>query len=88
MVSLDLEVVNALGLHVRACSKLVNCAHKFVATVVLHHNENRADCKRIIEVMSLGAAYGSKVRVEISGDDELAAAKALEALFADGFGEL
>ena len=88
MADLEVEVVNHLGLHVRACSKLVDCAGRFSSTVTLYYVANQANAKRIIEVMSLGASFGSTVKIVAEGEDEEDALQALQQLFAKGFGEI
>jgi phosphocarrier protein len=46
-----------------------------------------ADAKSILSVLTLAAAVGSELEVKVEGEDEEAAADAIERLFLDGFGE-
>jgi len=82
-----LKVKNKLGIHTRAAAKLVTTATKFAAKIQLQHNDKIADCKSIMSVMLLGAAYGASLNLIVDGEDEAAAENAITALFEDFFGE-
>ena len=83
----EVAVVNRLGLHARACAKVVRVAARFRANVVLIVSGRRASARSIIAVMMLAAAVGSTVTIRADGPDETAAAEAIVSLFAEGFGE-
>lgn len=87
MVEREVEVVNRLGLHARAAAKLVHTAGRFESSVRLHDGAQSVDAKSILGLLLLAAAQGSRLTVRCEGPDEQAAAGAVEALFADGFGE-
>ena len=87
MISEPITVVNALGLHARAAAKFVNLAKTFTATIELELGDQRADGKRIMNVMLLAAAQGTVLTLRTSGADEREAFTALQALVADRFGE-
>jgi phosphocarrier protein len=53
----------------------------------VERNGRRVNGKSIMGVMMLAAGQGSHITLEIDGHDETAAAKALEALIANRFGE-
>jgi phosphocarrier protein len=81
------SIINPLGLHARACAKIVNIASRFRSTVSLTVRGRRASARSIVAVMLLTAAVGATVRVEIDGPDEVEAMREIAALFHDGFGE-
>ena len=83
----EVAVVNRLGLHARACAKIVRIAARFRANIVLTTSGRRASARSIIAVMMLAAAVGSTVTIRVDGPDEAAAADAIVSLFEDGFGE-
>jgi len=83
----DVEVVNKLGLHARASAKLTQLAGKFKSEVWISRSGRRVNAKSIMGVMTLAAAKGSTLRIEIDGADESDAMQALTALIADRFGE-
>lgn len=88
MPEASLTIVNPLGLHARAASKFVNLAKTFESDIRLARDGNDADGKSIMSVMLLAAPVGSQVTLTVTGPDEAEAFAALEALIADGFGEL
>ena len=87
MQQATVTIVNRLGLHARAASRLVNLARGFQSDVTLVYGTTRADAKNIMSVMLLAAPLGSTLEVSASGTDETRALAAIEALFADRFGE-
>ncbi len=87
MISLEVEIINKLGLHARASTKLTQTASKYVSEVWITRNGRRVNAKSIMGVMMLAAAQGSFVTLEAQGADEQAAIDALAALIADYFGE-
>ncbi|MEZ5558765.1 MAG: HPr family phosphocarrier protein [Pseudomonadales bacterium] len=88
MQQTTLTIVNPLGLHARAASKLVALAKTFESEIVLEKDGQRADGKSIMKVMLLAAPVGSEVALQVAGTDEDAAFDAVRALIDDGFGEL
>lgn len=87
MISIEVEIINKLGLHARASTKLTQTASKYVSEVWITRNGRRVNAKSIMGVMMLAAAKGSLITLEASGVDEQAAIDALTALIADYFGE-
>ena len=87
MITKELDIVNRLGLHARAAAKFVNCASGFESAVQVERAGRRVNGKSIMGVMMLAAAYGTRIRVEVDGDDEAEALAALEALVASRFEE-
>jgi phosphocarrier protein len=87
MKEVELELVNRLGLHARAASKLVQTASRFDSQVWLSHRGKRVNAKSIMGVLLLAAPCGSRLTLEVDGADEDQAAKAVTDLVADRFGE-
>ena len=87
MISKQLEIINKLGLHARASTKLTQTASKFTSEIWIERNGRRVNAKSIMGVMMLAAGKGSIVTVEADGEDEIPAIAALAALIADYFGE-
>ncbi len=87
MISKAVEIVNKLGLHARASTKLTQTASQFSSEVWIARNDRRVNAKSIMGVMMLAAAKGSFVTIEAQGADEQAAMDALTTLIADYFGE-
>jgi phosphocarrier protein len=87
MISKELEIINKLGLHARASTKLTQAAGKFASEVWITRNGRRVNAKSIMGVMMLAAAQGSIVTLEANGGDEAAAIDALVMLINSRFGE-
>ncbi|NBB92125.1 MAG: HPr family phosphocarrier protein [Gammaproteobacteria bacterium] len=87
MKTVDIELVNRLGLHARAASKLVQTASRFESRVWLAHGDKRVNAKSIMGVLLLAAPCGTRLVLEVDGPDEEAAADTITALVADRFGE-
>ena len=87
MISKELEIINKLGLHARASTKLTQTASKFSSEIWIERNGRKVNAKSIMGVMMLAAAKGSMVTIQANGEDEALAVGALAALIADYFGE-
>ncbi|MDD2933533.1 MAG: HPr family phosphocarrier protein [Methylotenera sp.] len=87
MISKELEIINKLGLHARASTKLTQTASKFSSEIWITRNGRRVNAKSIMGVMMLAAAKGAVITLEANGADEAAAMDALTALIAGYFGE-
>ena len=87
MISETITIINKLGLHARAASKLVNCASQFESDVFISRKQNRVNAKSIMGVMMLAASKGVELQLEIEGSDEQACRDALVNLINDRFGE-
>ena len=91
MVKSEVKIINGLGLHARAAAQLVRLAEKFESAIKLERSGNRgksADAKSILSILTLAAAKGTVLVVEVEGEDEQKALAAVEEIFANGFGEL
>lgn len=87
MTERDVPIINRLGLHARAAAKLVHTAGNFDARITLHREGEEVDAKSILGILLLAAPQGTSLRVRCEGPDEDAALAAVDALFADRFGE-
>ena len=82
------EIINKLGLHARASSRLVNLTKTFGADIRLAAEDQAPiDAKSIMAVMTLAAAQGTHLTLTCEGSDETAAFEAVRDLIADRFGE-
>ncbi len=87
-VSGSLEIINPLGLHARAASKLVSLANRYSAEVWIDKDGTEVNGKSILGVLMLAAAKGTVITLRCEGSDADEAYKALAGLVQDGFGEL
>ncbi len=86
-ISKEFEIVNRLGLHARAASKLVNLSTKFNAEVFLEKDGKEINAKSIMGILILAAAKGTFITVSAEGSDADTAVEAIGDLIKDGFGE-
>jgi phosphocarrier protein HPr len=87
MIKREVEIINKLGLHARASTKLTQTASQFGSEIWIERNGRRVNAKSIMGVMMLAASKGSKVTLETSGNDEAPAMTALTELIGNRFGE-
>lgn len=87
MIKQEVEIINKLGLHARASTKLTQTASQYKSEVWLERNNRRVNAKSIMGVMMLAASKGSKIIVEASGADEAEALESLLVLINNRFGE-
>lgn len=82
-----LQIVNKLGLHARAASKLAQTCARFSAEVKVHCEGKCVDGKSVMALMLLAACKGTELELEVDGRDEEAALDVISQLVADRFGE-
>ncbi|MDH4455994.1 MAG: HPr family phosphocarrier protein [Candidatus Methylopumilus sp.] len=83
----DILIINKLGLHARASTKLTQTASQFKSDIWIERNGRRVNAKSIMGVMMLAASKGSTVSLEATGEDEAVAMEALITLINNRFGE-
>ncbi|MEW6289632.1 MAG: HPr family phosphocarrier protein [Thermodesulfobacteriota bacterium] len=83
----ELVIANTFGLHGRAAAMLVETAKRFDADIRLIRDEVEADCKSILDVMSMACIKGTPIAIKAAGEDAEAALAALASLIVDKFGE-
>jgi phosphocarrier protein HPr len=81
------EIVNQLGLHARAATKLVQLAAKYPCEVELSHEEQAANGKSVMGVLLLCGSKGTIIDVKATGDRAEECVAAIGALIAGKFGE-
>ena len=87
MISKSVTIVNKLGLHARAASRLVNCASLFEAELWLKNGEKTINGKSIMGVLTLAASQGTVLVIEADGPDREDALQAILELISGRFGE-
>jgi phosphocarrier protein len=83
----QVKVRNKLGMHARAAVKFVQTANGFKCEVKVVKDDQEANGKSIMGLLTLVAAHGVTMTVVCDGDDAAAAVAALAELVASGFGE-
>jgi len=87
MVTKELEVLNELGLHARVASRIVREMRKFQSSVTVQKEGKGYDLKNVTGVIMCNAKRNDILTIEFEGEDEQAAAEAVEVLFLNKFGE-
>lgn len=87
MISRNVTIINRLGLHARAATRLVNCASEFSAEILIRKDARSVNGKSIMGVLTLAAATGTELTIEARGGDEQLAVEALTQLIDNRFGE-
>lgn len=81
MKEFNYVITDPQGIHARPAGLFVKEANKFASKVEIGKEGKFADAKRIFGVMGLGAKKGNEITIKVDGEDEAAAAEALEAFF-------
>ncbi|MDR2142956.1 MAG: HPr family phosphocarrier protein [Treponema sp.] len=81
------KVINRAGVHARPAALVVQVAKDFTSEIYMERGNDRINGKSIMGVITLGATYGSEIKIIAEGEDEEAAVKALARLFATKFEE-
>jgi len=84
MVKINGQVNNPLGLTSRICAELVAEANRATqCDIVLYADDDSADLKSIMNMMSLIIKQGEEFTIKITGEDEEAVKEKLEKLLSD-----
>ncbi len=83
----NFEIVNALGLHARAATKLVQLAARYPCEVEIGREGQRANAKSVMGVLLLCGAKGAVLEVWARGERARDAVDAIGELIRGRFGE-
>ncbi|AKA69883.1 MULTISPECIES: HPr family phosphocarrier protein [Clostridium] len=70
MVSKEVIVKSATGLHARPATLLVKKASSFKSDITIEFDGKKANVKSLIGVLSLGVTKNATIKIIASGDDE------------------
>ena len=87
MVSKELTIFNATGLHARPASMFVQEAGKYKSEINIVKGEKKINAKSIMGIMAGGLSKGTVITIEADGEDEVVALNALSDLIESKFGE-
>ena len=80
-------IINQLGLHARAATKLVQLATKFPCDVEVARGDQTANGKSVMGVLLLCGSKGTVIDVRAKGDRADECVKAIGELIENKFGE-
>lgn len=81
MKTFNYEIKDEIGIHARPAGLLVKEAKNFTSKATLRKGDKAADLTKLMAIMSLGVKCGDVITVDVEGEDEAAAAAALEEFF-------
>ena len=87
MIERIVVIKNKLGLHARPAALFVQTAAKYSSQIKIVKDGQEVDGKSIMGLMTLAAAFNTKLNLFVSGSDENEAINELVEIFENGFGE-
>jgi phosphocarrier protein len=80
-------ICNRAGIHARPAALLVQATKDFSCNIYIEKGNNRINAKSIMGIITLGAAYGTELKIIADGEGEETAVKTLVRLFESKFEE-
>jgi phosphotransferase system HPr (HPr) family protein len=71
---------NKEGLHARPAAHFVQCANGFTSKITVTKDDQSADAKSMLGMLTLAAGQGSEILITAEGEDETMAVDALAEL--------
>lgn len=71
-------LTDPVGIHARPAGTLAKVAKEFVSTITVIKEDKSAKATALMKLMALGAKQGDEITVQVEGEDEEAAAAAIE----------
>jgi phosphocarrier protein len=87
MAEQTVKIANRAGIHARPAAVLVEAAKDFKSVIFFERENFRINAKSILGIMTLGAGYGTEIKIIAQGEDEKEAVEALARLFESKFEE-
>lgn len=77
MFETSLSIRNKTGLHARPASQLTQLCQKYDCDIRIIHNNNEINPKSIISILASGISKGSSIILQVAGQGEEEAGKAI-----------
>jgi phosphocarrier protein len=81
------KIINRAGVHARPAALLVQIAKDFPCEISFERGNDRINGKSIMGIITLGAVYGSEIKIIANGKNEKEAVESLARLFENKFEE-
>ena len=81
------KVSNRAGIHARPSAILVQAIKNFKSNIYIEKDAYRINAKSIMGIITLGAGFGTELKIITEGDDEEAAIDTIIKLFESKFEE-
>lgn len=83
----NVQIINKLGLHARAATKLVKLVNQFDAQIKVQQGERSADAASVMGLLLLETCQGQQLQLIADGPQATAALDAVEDLINNRFEE-
>jgi len=87
MTTQTITICNRAGIHARPAALLVQATKDFSCNIYIEKGNDRINAKSIMGIITLGAAYGTELKIIADGEGEEAAVQTLVRLFESRFEE-
>ena len=87
MTERTIKVINRAGIHARPSALLVQTTKNFKSNIFIQKGTDRINAKSIMGIITLGASYGTELKIIAEGEDEEAAVETIVKLFESKFEE-
>lgn len=81
MKTFSYTIKDEVGIHARPAGMLAKLAKDFKSEIIIEKNGKKVNATKLMMLMGLGVKCGETVVVSVNGEDEDAAAKAMEEFF-------
>ncbi len=88
MISRDVVITNASGLHARPATFFIQKANSYPCSIWVEKDDRKVNAKSLLGVLSLGIAKGMSITLIADGKDEEDALRGLSELIESGFAEV
>lgn len=78
MKSINVTIVDPIGIHARPASMISSAAAKFQSSVTFKNGDKVANAKSVINLMALSAKQGNAIEITVDGSDEEEAIAAIK----------
>ncbi len=88
MISRDIMINNASGLHARPATFFIQKANSYPCSIWIEKDDRKVNAKSLLGVLSLGIAKGMTITLVADGTGEESAIQGLADLIDGGFAEI
>ncbi len=88
MITRDIVITNASGLHARPATFFIQKANSYKASIWIEKDDRKVNAKSLLGVLSMGIAKDMTITLVADGQDESEALAGLGALIDSGFSEV
>ena len=87
MVEKSIKVSNRAGIHARPSAIIVQAIKNYKSNIYIERGSDRIDAKSIMGIITLGASYGTELKIIAEGEDEEKAVDTIINLLESNFEE-